>query len=143
MPRHLAHSRHDAFVKGTLADCVTQRKRAGSDNREHVFAQGLKIFCSHWQLSIGLSSSNWNSVAHDAEDIARSLEANNGFKQAGSIVQSRQLPLKRDMAKSSWRSGQRPCRRPAATIAQLCGRAPPAAPDTMPASVFVPLRAKS
>src|SRR5258706_15346029 len=57
MPRHLAHSRHDAFVKGTLADCVTQRKRAGGDNREHVFAQGLKIFCSHWQLSIGLSSS--------------------------------------------------------------------------------------
>src|SRR5215469_7243444 len=51
MPRHLAYRRHDTFVKDTLADCVTQRKGAGGDDREHVFAQGLKVFCSHWQLS--------------------------------------------------------------------------------------------
>ena len=66
MPRHLAHSRHDAFVKGTLADCVTQRKGAGGDDREHVFAQGLKIFCSHWQLSMRTRFLKWNLVARDA-----------------------------------------------------------------------------
>ncbi|OKO70528.1 hypothetical protein AC629_40260 [Bradyrhizobium sp. NAS80.1] len=51
MPRHLAHCRHDAFVKGALADCVTQRKGAGGDDREHVFTQSLNVICSHWQLS--------------------------------------------------------------------------------------------
>jgi hypothetical protein len=30
---------------------VTQRKGAGGDDREHVFAQDLKVVCSHWQLS--------------------------------------------------------------------------------------------
>jgi hypothetical protein len=46
MPRHLAHRRHDAFVKGTLCDDVTQLEGAGGDGREHVFTQGLKV--SHW-----------------------------------------------------------------------------------------------
>src|SRR5258708_39298056 len=59
MPRHLAHSRHDPFVKGILADCVTQRKRAGGDDREHVFARGLKVFCSHWQLSQATPSTSF------------------------------------------------------------------------------------
>src|SRR6266436_4659074 len=47
VPRHVAHGCHDAFVKGTLSDCVTQLKGAGGDDREHVFTQGLKVFCSH------------------------------------------------------------------------------------------------
>lgn len=51
MPRHLAHGRHDTFVKGTLADCIAPRKSAGGDDREHVFTHGLKDFCSHLQLS--------------------------------------------------------------------------------------------
>jgi hypothetical protein len=34
-----------------LADRVAQPKGAGGDDREHVFTQGLKAFCSHWQPS--------------------------------------------------------------------------------------------
>ena len=41
MPRHLAYGRHDTFVKGTLADCVTQRKGACGDDREHMLTKGL------------------------------------------------------------------------------------------------------
>jgi hypothetical protein len=44
---HAADRRHDAFVKGALA----KRKGLGGDDREYVFLQGLKVFCSHWQLS--------------------------------------------------------------------------------------------
>jgi hypothetical protein len=51
MPRHLAHGRHDAFVQGTLADGVTHLKGYCGDDREHLFMQDLKVFCSHWQLS--------------------------------------------------------------------------------------------
>src|SRR6267142_1858813 len=51
MPRHLAHGRHDAFVQRILADRAAQLKGAGGDDREHVFTQGLKVFCSHWQPS--------------------------------------------------------------------------------------------
>jgi len=36
--------------KALLPNCVTQRKGARGDDREHVFTQGLKVFCSHWQL---------------------------------------------------------------------------------------------
>jgi hypothetical protein len=38
VPRHFAYGRHDTFVKGTVSDCVTQRKGFGGDEREHVFA---------------------------------------------------------------------------------------------------------
>src|SRR5215471_6672987 len=101
MPRHFAYGRHDTFVKGALADCVTQRKGVGGDDREHVFTQGLKVFCSHWQLSrhtavhprtpsrdpapTGHPSRplpramrtrflRWNSVAHDALKMSQSTE---------------------------------------------------------------------
>jgi hypothetical protein len=51
MPRHFAHGRHDSFAKGGLADCVTQLKGPGGNDREHVFTLDLKVFRSHWQLS--------------------------------------------------------------------------------------------
>src|SRR5262249_47722727 len=133
MTRHFAHGRHDAFVEGTLADRVAQRKRLGGDDREHVFTHGLKVFCSHWQpsrhtavhprtpsrataptghpsrplpRSMRTRFLRRNSVAHDA---LKASQVHSGqreaFKRAGKIVQSRQLSLKRDMPKSSWRSG--------------------------------------
>ena len=31
-----------------VGQSAAQLKGAGGDDREHVFTQGLKVFCSHW-----------------------------------------------------------------------------------------------
>jgi hypothetical protein len=51
----------------------------------------------------------WNPVAHDALKTSQIHQRQREtFKPTGKIVQSRSLSLKRDLPKSSWRSGSDP-----------------------------------